>query len=245
MSCSRYSFCFTALLFAPASVARMSSFSPLEALSARLTALLRCSKNSLPVGAELARLSSARAKVGSSEAAFSKCAMESVMTNLSARSRPCRNSVFASADAVVTGIFPALRGVGLVSAVGAGASFFAQAQVATPAATPSIQRRARHRFGRMMSSLACEYGGFDRGLRVGGSNLRALRPAGRSDCFVASGCLPLSQFPPPTPALRTTVSCQKVPRSNRGGPTIISTDSSEDSQHQSQPITDPSLVLPQ
>ena len=53
-SLSRSSFCFTTSPLAPASLARMNSFSPFEVLSARLTALFRCSKNSLAVGELLA-----------------------------------------------------------------------------------------------------------------------------------------------------------------------------------------------
>src|SRR5688572_13297133 len=81
--------------------------SPSEALPARATALFRWSKNSLAVGETCARLSSARAKFGSSEIALSKCAMESVMRSFSARSRPARNSFRASSDEVVIAILPA------------------------------------------------------------------------------------------------------------------------------------------
>src|SRR5215213_10485216 len=87
--------------------------SPSDALSARATAFLRCSKNSFGVGDTFARRSSASAKFGSSEIALSKCAIESVMRSFSDRSRPARNSLRASSDDVVTGIlhlFPAVAG---------------------------------------------------------------------------------------------------------------------------------------
>src|ERR1700686_1398810 len=94
----------------PASVPRIKSFSPLEALSARLTAFFRCSKNSFPGGLTLALLSSAEAKLGSSEIALSKCCIESCISNFSLRSRPCRNSFRASSEEVVMGILPAAFG---------------------------------------------------------------------------------------------------------------------------------------
>src|SRR5712691_4372728 len=83
--------------------------------------------------------------------------MESVISSFSARSRPWRNSVLASADEVVTGIFPPPAGVGAVASLataGAGASFFAQPPLARPAATPRTKRRLRDRFLRIVSSFA-------------------------------------------------------------------------------------------
>src|SRR6266850_351148 len=80
--------------------------SPSDALPESATALLRCSKKSLAVGALLARANSADAKSGSSAMALSKCAIDSWASSFSARSRPCRNSFFASSDLVVMGILP-------------------------------------------------------------------------------------------------------------------------------------------
>ena len=79
-------------------------------------------------------------EVGSSETAFWKCAMESVIRSFSNMSRPCRYSAFASAEEVVTGIFPPPAGVGAASAAaGAGASFLAQPPTARAAATPRVR----------------------------------------------------------------------------------------------------------
>src|SRR5206468_209420 len=64
------------------------------------------SKNSLAVGELLARANSAEAKSGSRASALSKCCRESCARSFSARSRPCRNSFFASSDFVVTGTLP-------------------------------------------------------------------------------------------------------------------------------------------
>ena len=50
---------------------------PSDALSAKATALFRCSKNSLAVAPELARANSAEANSGSSAMALSKCWTES------------------------------------------------------------------------------------------------------------------------------------------------------------------------
>src|SRR5208283_5207282 len=85
----------------------MNNFSPSEVLSARLTALFRCSKNSLAVGELLARASSAVAKSGSSAMALSKCCRESWASSFSERSRPCKNSALASFDFVVIATLPA------------------------------------------------------------------------------------------------------------------------------------------
>src|ERR1700757_3579512 len=84
----------------------MRSFSPFEALAARLTAFFWCSKNSLVVGELTARASSADANSGSSASALSKCGRDSCASSRSERSRPVRNSLRASSELVVMGIFP-------------------------------------------------------------------------------------------------------------------------------------------
>src|SRR5215469_13249027 len=85
----------------------MNNFSPSEALSARLTALFKWSKNSLAVGELLALASSAIAKSGSSAMALSKCCRESWASSFSDSARPCKNSALASFDFVVMGTFSA------------------------------------------------------------------------------------------------------------------------------------------
>src|SRR5580704_4025331 len=84
----------------------MNNFSPFEVLSARLTALLRCSKNSLAVGELLALASSAVANSGSSAMALSKCCRDSWPSSFSDNSRPCKYSARASFDFVVMGTLP-------------------------------------------------------------------------------------------------------------------------------------------
>src|SRR5947209_6977830 len=84
----------------------MKSFSPSDVLSARLTALFRCSKKSFAVGALLALANSAVAKFGSSAIALSKCLSDSCASNFSKSSRPIWNSFRASSEVVVIGIFP-------------------------------------------------------------------------------------------------------------------------------------------
>src|SRR5882724_1210472 len=114
----------------------MKSFSPSETLSARPTALFRCSKNSLAVGELLARANSAEAKSGSSVRALSKCCRESWARSFSARSRPCRNSFRASSDLVVirtlppesAGVAPVLALLQAVHAVAASTRIAANAK---------------------------------------------------------------------------------------------------------------------
>src|SRR5439155_7383965 len=106
--------------------------------------------NSLAVGDALQRANSAEANSGSRLMARSKCASESCARSFSARARPCKNSFLASADFVVTGIFPlsdgALAEFGLLVRL--------QALVAVTAdATPTANKQRLKDFRRMDSIL--------------------------------------------------------------------------------------------